>query len=162
MDDTHPRSHHGGVRLVQCPVCAKEIGQAEIYIDTLDSARYRDILAHNLLPSAHAFFPSGMWFLLQDNAPPHKSDVMREWFHNHGITLLDFPPYSPDLNPIENVWAHLKRRVEKHRPRTADELEAAIREEWEAVDNSFLLSLAHSMPARLQAVIDNRGGKTHY
>jgi len=142
--------------------CARDIGQAEIYIDMLDSARYKDILTHNLIPSARAFFPSGMWYLLQDNAPPHTSAVTREWFHNHGITLLDFPPWSPDLNPIENLWAHLKRRVEKHRPRTAAELEQSIKEEWEAVDKSLLLSLAHSMPARIQAVLDNEGGKAPY
>jgi transposase len=151
----------GRVSLWGC-FCAAEIGQAEIYIDTLDAARYRDILAHNLLPSSRIFFPSGMWYLLQDNAPIHTAGLMQRWFHEHGITLLDFPPWSPDLNPIENLWAHLKRRVERHHARTEAELERQLKEEWEATDKTLLRSLAHSMPARLQAVIDNKGGKTPY
>jgi hypothetical protein len=151
----------GRVSLWGC-FCATEIGSAELYVDTLDAARYRDILQHSLLPSARSFFPSGMWYFQQDNAPIHTAGLMREWFHNNGITLLDFPPWSPDLNPIENLWAHLKRRVETHHCRTTAELEAAVRVEWEATDTSFLRSLAHSMPARCQAVLANDGGKVPY
>ena len=42
---------------------------------------------------------SGEWWLLQDNDPKHKSKEVQTWLHNHGVSVLDFPPYSPDLNP---------------------------------------------------------------
>ena len=38
-----------------------------------------------------------------DNDKKFKSGMVVEWCHNNGVTVMDFPPYSPDLNPIENV-----------------------------------------------------------
>ena len=123
-----------------------------IWEGEFDATCYTRILHRNLIPSARAFYPSGHWWLLQDNAPQHTSAATRDWLHNNGVDCLDFPPLSPDLNPIENLWADLKRRVEAHRPRTIAELEACIRLEWQATPLILLRSLAHSMPARLAAV----------
>ncbi len=81
----------------------------------------------------------------------------QRWLHNHGVNCLDFPPLSPDLNPIENLWADLKRRVESRRARTMEELEQHLRAEWEGTSPTLLASLAHSMPARLAAVRANKG-----
>src|SRR5271163_4088598 len=46
--------------------------------------------------------PPEEWWLLQDNAPSHKARIVQDWLFNHGVKLLDFPPYSPDLNALEN------------------------------------------------------------
>jgi len=78
------------------------------------------------------------------------------------VDLLDFPPYSPDLNPIENLWSILKARVESRLARTTDEVERVLKEEWEALDTELLKSLAHSMPTRCAAVVANRGHKAPY
>ncbi len=43
-----------------------------------------------------------------DNAPFHKRKDIIEAIKNKGITLIWLPPYSPDLNPIENIWAYAK------------------------------------------------------
>lgn len=142
--------------------CAKGIGQAEIFTDTLDGAQYVDILAHNLPPTYNCFYPSGQWWFLQDNAPAHCSNTSLQWLHNHGINCIDFPPNSPDLNPIENLWADVKRRVDARRPHNTQQLEQYLGEEWEATDPNFLISLAHSMPDRCKAVVLNQGHRTHY
>jgi hypothetical protein len=145
--------------------CAKEIGQAEIFdVGEFDAAKYVDVPQHNLLPSAHSFFPSGMWWFQQDNnsAPQHTSLAAQAWFHNHGISCIDFPPLWPDLNPIENLWVDLGRRVEHRHARTAEELELDLGEEWEATSPTLLASLAHSMPSRLAAVRANSGHHTGY
>lgn len=152
------RLHSERVTLWGC-FCAREIGQAEIFVGEFDASKYVDVLQHNLLPAARSFFPSGQWWFQQDNAPQHTSRAAQRWFHNNGVDCIDFPPLSPDLNPIENMWADLKRRVEQRRARTMEELEQHLKEEWEATSPTLLASLAHSMPARLAAVRANEG---HY
>jgi hypothetical protein len=142
--------------------CAKEIGQAEIFIGEFDARKYVGILRANLIPSYRKFFPSGQWYFQQDNAPQHTSAAARAWFHNNGITVLDFPPWSPDLNPIENLWADFKQRVEQHHALTAEELETAMKVEWEGTDNSLLTKLVHSMPDRLSQFINNKEHTTKY
>ena len=64
----------------------------------------------------------------------------RTWFHNHGVDVIDFPPWSSDLNPIELLWNDLKRRVYAHHPQTMEELEHFIVVEWQATDLNFLLA----------------------
>ena len=93
-----------------------------------------------------------------------KSRVVTELLHSKGVTTLDFPPYSPDLNPIENLWAVLARAVEQRPPDTMEELQDRVAEEWGKVDKEkeLLRSLAHSMPPRCAAVIEAEGWHTKY
>lgn len=72
--------------------------------------------------STHTFAHFDRWFL-QDNDPKHKSTLVRTWLFNNGIQCINFPPYSPDLNPIENLWADLARRVEQFQCDTMEELQ---------------------------------------
>jgi transposase len=153
--------HSERVSLWGC-FCGRGVGQAEIFVGEFNAKRYVDILQHNLLQTALHFYPNEHWWFQQDNAPQHTADLSRRWFHNHGVSLLDFPPYSPDLNPIENLWSILKGRIEKRLARTTDEIERVLKEEWEALDKELLTSLAHSMPTRCAAVIANHGHKAPY
>jgi len=50
-----------------------------------------------------------------DNAPIHKNKRIREMIENAGCKLLYLPTYSPDLNPIENYWAVMKKMIRKIR-----------------------------------------------
>src|SRR6185312_3310720 len=130
---------------------------AELYIDTLDARKYQSILGLNLISSAHQFWPKGQWWFQQDNARIHTAGTSKVWFHNHGIDLIDFPPWSPDLNPIENLWNDLKRRVYAHHPRTMEELEEWIQIEWQATDLSFISYICRDMHNRLELVLKNKG-----
>lgn len=151
----------GAVWLWGC-MCAGGLGHAELYEGTLDAVRYQRILSLNLVKSARVFWPTGQWFYQQDNASPHTAGTSRLWFHNHGIDIIDFPPYSCDLSPIENLWTDLKRRVYKHHPKTMEELEQWIGIEWQATDLNFCLRTCLTMPQRLQLVIANKGHKIPY
>ena len=63
-----------------------------------------------------------------DNLAPHKAGRVREAIAAAGAELRYLPPYSPDLNPIENAFAKLKALLRKAAARTVDDLETAIRD----------------------------------
>lgn len=140
----------------------KGIGQAEVWVGEFKAKTYVDILQHNLIQTARDFYPNQQWWFQQDNAPQHTSKLATRWFHNHGVSLIDFPPYSPDLNPIENLFGILKSRIENRLAHTIHEVERILKEEWEALDEELLCKLIYSMPNRCAEVIANRGHKSHY
>jgi hypothetical protein len=89
--------------------------------------------------------------------------VTVQWLNENMVRRrIDFPPYSPDLNPIENLWPLLVSRVDKHNAKTKEELEHAIRTEWVKTPAELCCKLADSMPKRIAEVISNKGHKTHY
>jgi len=151
----------GKVSLWGC-ICAGGLGHAELYVDSLDAHRYQTILGLNLVSSAHQFWPQGQWWFQQDNATPHTAGTSQAWFHNHGIDLIDWPAWSPDLNPIEELWNDLKQRVYGRHPQTMEELERYITEEWAATDLKFIACICRNMSHRLQSVIANDGHKIPY
>jgi transposase len=161
-DYTHTKNENPTLVTIWGCFAAHEIGQAEIFVGDLNGAHYCRILEGNLKPTYQKFFPRGQWYFQQDNDPSHTCGAAKRWLHTHGVTVLDFPPWSPDLNPIEDVWPMLERAVDTHNATDEAELEAAVKAEWERISSDFLASLAHSMPKRLTQVIENKGHKIHY
>lgn len=91
----------------------------------------------------------------QDNASIHSAKVTKEWFQRKEINVLPWPAVSPDLNPIENLWGVLARRVYKdgRQFRTVKELKDGIREAWASINENLMRNLVESMPRRIFAVI---------
>jgi len=143
----------------------KGIGYCYIFNENMDGQLLKSILGTHLIESAELHFDvehAEQWWFLQDNDPKHKSVLVRTWLFNNGIQCIDFPPYSPDLNPIENLWADLARRVEQFQCETMEELQDIVAEEWKKTPKKLLRTLARSMPKRCQAVIDAKGDHTKY
>lgn len=107
--------------------------------------------------------------LMQDNAPPHvAAQTIRELNEKH-ISPISWPPFSPDLNPIEAVWNKMKDFIQQNYPdlsngrsRSFDQVRVIVREAWESISAEELMELVSSMPARCQAVVDEDGGPTKY
>ena len=140
-------------------------GGIEYMPGTLNAERYLALLKEQLpaVIRQHGLQKSRLEFQ-QDNASPHTARFVYQWFIEEGITLMKWPAHSPDLNPIENLWALLKKRVGA-RARDSDgvfDLWALIEEEWGKITINECRKLVHSMPDRIQAVIKARGGYTKY
>ncbi len=77
-----------------------------------------------MLPSADQLFKDADFIFQQDLAPARTAKSTKSWLNNHGVGVLDWPANSPDLNPIENLWGIVKRKMRNKRPKNADELKA--------------------------------------
>ena len=144
--------------------CFAASGQGFIYIfnENLDAALMKRILKDNLVASAERLFPPGVWYFLHDNDKKFKSKLVQEWLDEKDIRRIDFPAYSPDLNPMENLWAVLAREVEKTPCSTMEELQDCVERNWEKASKPLMAELVASMPRRCAAVIAAAGSHTKY
>ncbi len=98
----------------------------------------------------------------QDLAPAHTAKGTKGWFNDHGVTVLYWPANSPDLNPIENLWGIVKRKMRDTRPNNADDLKATVKETWASIPPQQCHKLITSMPRGIEAVIKAKGAPTKY
>jgi hypothetical protein len=109
---------------------------------------------------------------MQDGASIHTARIIKRWLADNEIEVMDWPLYSPNLNPIEHVWRHLKEWVHE----TLSELETltsndamikermieALQEAWAHINDEFLEKLIESMKDRIKTVIKTDGWHTKY
>ena len=125
--------------------------------------RYIDVLERKMLTSANDLFGNDEFMFQDDSAPCHRAAKTKNWINSKNIQTLEWPGNSPDMNPIEHLWAIVKQRIYKYRPTTKSSLIAAIIKVWfHEIENDTCKKLIDSMPRRIQAVIDNNGGHTKY
>lgn len=134
--------------------------------DTLTSNKYIQLLSKELEPlvrDLEGLYHDEIYFQ-QDNAPSHSAHATQDWLDKHGITVLGWPAISPDLNPVENVFGILARRLYAGNRQfsTVAELRAAILEAWEEVSWDDIQKTINSMHSRMIAVIAEKGGSTEY
>ncbi len=120
------------------------------------------ILEHFMLPSADKLYGDADFIFQQDLAPAHTAKGTKSWFNDHGVTVLDWPANSPDLNPIENLWGIVKRKMRDTRPNNADELKATVKETWASIPPQQCHKLITSMPRQIEAVVKAKGAPTKY
>lgn len=108
---------------------------------------------------------------MHDGAGPYRGHIVRDILQQMNIRVINWPPYSPDLNPIENLWALMKAELYRlypelqHAPDTDETLDALIKgaqEAWHNIDNGILYRLATTMDHRVKAVIEAEGWYTKY
>lgn len=129
----------------------------------IDSEKYQGVLESHLIPFIKRQNNPNVIFQ-QDNARPHVSKSTKDWFSLREIELLYWPAFSPDLNPIENLWGELSRMVYANGRvyNSLNELQTAIMCNWFEIKQTLCEKLINSMSSRIQNVVANGGGSTKY
>jgi transposase len=100
-------------------------------IGPTDSDLFRTYVAQVLVPQLR---PGDV--VMMDNLSPHKAPGVREAIESVGASLHYLPPYSPDFNPIENMWSKLKRRLRSIAARSIESLHEAIGTALQSISSS--------------------------
>ncbi len=119
---------------------------------------YQEILEHFMLPSANQLFKDADYIFQQDLAPVHTAKSTKSWLNDHGVGVLDWPANSPDLNPTENLWSIVKRKMRNKRPKNADEPKATVKK----LGLPYHLSTDHLHATPNWDVIKAKGAPTKY
>ncbi|UYV80324.1 hypothetical protein LAZ67_18002397 [Cordylochernes scorpioides] len=126
---------------------------------TMTAQRYVDDVLQPVTPSYLQGVPNALY--QQDNARPHTARISQQALQD--VQMLPWPPYSPDLSPIEHVWDIIGRRLHAlPQPRSEDELWQMVEREWIAIPQDAIRTLIDSLPRRVAACIAVRGGPTCY
>jgi DDE superfamily endonuclease len=150
-----------------------------VFIDTTVTKEvYIDVLNSIFVPFIDALMADGMTNIIfqQDNARPHSAKLTQQWLSNtavqHNFTIMQWPPNSPDMNPIEQLWAHLKLELHRRYPDTSalsgspdairKVLKQRLLEIWWDIGEDVLMKLIESMPDRVRALIHAGGWYTEF
>jgi transposase len=157
-----PTVKHGGGSVMVWG-CFSGYGMGPIHkIDgIMDRFVYKDILAEEMLPHGKENMPRG-WIFQDDNDPKHRSHFVKDWIKSKKVKVMEWPAQSPDLNPIENLWDVVERRIRSENYANIHEFWNAIEKSWKSIPMTVIDRLIDSMKRRCEAVIKNFGYPTRY
>ena len=97
-----------------------------------------------------------------DNDHKHTSKVVAKWLKGNNVKILEWPSQSPDLNPIEYMWAELKKTVRARRPTNLTQVHQLCQEEWAKILKTYCGKLVEGYPKHLTQVKQFKGNSTKY
>lgn len=157
--------HGGGSMMAWGCFCYSGVGHMAKIDGTMDAELYCAILRDEFMSTLSFYDLDPEKIILQhDNDPKHTAKKTSKWLEDNEIRVLSWPAQSPDLNPIEHMWAYLKQLLAKYPelPSGINELWERVQKVWEAIPVDLCVRLIESMPPRVAAVLKAKGGHTKY
>ena len=133
-------------------------GPLTVIEGSIDNPKYLELIQDIVIPEINA--SEHDLIFMQYDARPHKARIVRDYYDENNVAVLDWPPQSPDLNPIEQVWAIMKHELytRKTFPKNRTELIETFLGIWDSLELKRFENLSDSIPERLEKVIENKGG----
>ena len=139
-------------------------GRSELVVvdGAMNRHQYIQIQRNQMLPWATGCLDINL--CTQDNAPPHTTRDTVAFLDQQDVEVMDWPAQSPDMNPNEHVWDQMSVWIRdmNYPTSTIAELNNALHLAWAAVRPGRVQNLVESMPRRVRALLDARGGHTSY
>jgi transposase len=160
------RNFGGGSLMVWLGVSRDYKSMLYVVDGKMDSAKYIALLSTAIIPLSNQVraAANAKPIFQQDHASVHDSKTTKEWLSTQNIEVLDWASNSPDMNPMENLWAVLVRRVyeENKQYETVEALRDKILDVWNHMEQDLIKATIDSMPNRIFQLIQHSGGFTSY
>ena len=141
---------------------SRGMGRFHICDGSRTSIKYREVLENYLLSTIRDLNIENP-ILLDDSAKPHRTNLIKTWLTDNNIESIKWPGNSPDLNPIENLWAILKFKLRRRSINSKRKLIEEVIKIWNyEVDSQLLKDLSDSMQSRIKELLKNKGNVTKY
>ena len=136
----------------------------------MDNNLYKEILSDDLdktieFTCSELGFRRDQIIFQQDNDPKHTSKLVENFLQEQSYKVMEWPPNSPDLNPIENMWSLLKRRLNDYdsAPKGMEDLNERVSHVWyNKIKPEECQKCIESMPKRIHACLKAKGKWTKY
>lgn len=144
--------------------CASSKGFGPLYRieGNLTAKKYVEILENVMLPARQRIFGQTISIFMQDNDPKHSAKITKMYLRDHNIDIMVWPANSPDLNPIENLWAEMKRLISCAKYKNATELWIKAQSLWNNQSQLYFKQTVREMPSRVKEVLHNHGQLTRH
>ena len=156
----------GGHLMIWSCITARGPGYMVKIDNGLDAQLYCDILNSDLIMTLNEYGWDLKDIIFQhDNDPKHTAATTKSLTSKSNMKVLDWPPFSPDMNPIEHMWSFLKKRLNQYDWDPKNLKEAFVRgaDIWyKEVTPEMCCKYIDSMPKRIEALIEAKGGMTKY
>lgn len=160
---TAPAVQGGGFKVMFWGAISKSgLGHLVPIRDTLTAKKYMELLEESFFDM---YYDSGdRAIFMQDGAGCHTAARVLTYLRENRIKTMKWPARSPDLNPIENIWALLKGKLRKISgfPGNREELIARAQSCWRELGQEAVDNILNSMPKRMRLVVEQKGGPIKY